>query len=519
MKNSSLAPLPTSNFAKYAFPGIILFIYFALIIFESSPPIFEDDFYYYFVIAKNIVNLGESSFTAGIKTNGYHPLWLFFLTLLGVATNFSLVAVRLAEFILCFMGSVLFLWAFPLQSLARTAVFSVVISVAARKVALNGMESSLLLLTGSFFLVAILSKKSAVVKRRQIFIPIAACAVAATRLDSTILIIPVLFFALIPISVKIRALLLMSFCGTVYASLNYFLFGTALPVSAEIKSLGGYQINEAYVDQVMATLGSGLGALGRSEVLTIALPILGLLCCLIEYQRFQKLSSVTRVLLGLSLGTVCYLAKILLGSSWRVWSWYGFPIIVLSQSLFLFFDRWTPVFRFKLEALVATLLFFWFALGITRHEGYEGFHRVTREFLHKYEDRFQGAMLAMGDRAGSLSYLYLPRSVFQLEGLVGSESYLNVIKRGGNINDYLCKVGVRIIVDYWNPNATLPSRSGESSRMDIDVYRSRLTSFTGPFVTVWLDDLIAAHSNIIAFDNSSIDDGDSTVAAWALRCP
>ena len=63
---------------------LILIIYcLAFISINYFPTaIFEDDVYFYFQIAKNILDLKQSTFDSISITNGYHPLWMIILTII-----------------------------------------------------------------------------------------------------------------------------------------------------------------------------------------------------------------------------------------------------------------------------------------------------------------------------------------------------------------------------------------------------------------------------------------------------
>lgn len=68
------------NFINFA---IFIILYFTTVYqpWLLSHYLFHDDSFYYFKIAENINNINMISFSGLTETNGFHPLWLFFLAL------------------------------------------------------------------------------------------------------------------------------------------------------------------------------------------------------------------------------------------------------------------------------------------------------------------------------------------------------------------------------------------------------------------------------------------------------
>ena len=72
--------------------------------------------------------------------------------------------------------------------------------------------------------------------------------VIAARLDAAFFVLPMLLVAPVSGAARLKATALIGACGLAYAVANQAIFGTWLPVSGSIKSLGGLQLNRAMLD-------------------------------------------------------------------------------------------------------------------------------------------------------------------------------------------------------------------------------------------------------------------------------
>jgi hypothetical protein len=67
---------------------------------QSHRVAFVDDAYYYFVVARHLVQSGQSTFDGFTLTNGYHPLWMALIALQYRFLGDSQLLTRTIEFLL-----------------------------------------------------------------------------------------------------------------------------------------------------------------------------------------------------------------------------------------------------------------------------------------------------------------------------------------------------------------------------------------------------------------------------------
>jgi hypothetical protein len=258
---------------------------------------------------------------AGLPTNGYHPLWMIVLVLWGHAFGFDLTAIRALEvgFFIAGQMALIALRSVPvilLLTLGSFLIFS--------RVAQFGMESSLFFLTGACFLGLALQPPESRPRHHGAWLFVAAGLAIGTRLDAALFVLPVI--ALMPIERRTRLLVVggLALCGAVHALVNRLYFGTALPVSGAIKSLGDAWVNTHLLDQIepIATYLPSMRAAAHPYAATLGLVLIG---------------------------SVLSALKLVLGSGWKIWFRYGYPAFLLALAIVVLLARF-PAARIWLPA-------------------------------------------------------------------------------------------------------------------------------------------------------------------------
>lgn len=477
-------------------------------------PRMSDDAYYYFVVAENVASHGRSEFTPGVPTNGYHPLWMLLLAAAGRVFGYGLATYKAVEIIAVSAGLAAFLYLFRIRGLVASLFCTFALWYVIRSFALDGMETSLLAPALILLAGACLSERESVVRHRPVLLFLACGLCMGTRLDSALLVLPILLLAApVRAGAKFRILAGLAVCGALYAAVNLLLFGAALPVSGSIKSLGGLQWNARFFRQITGSLDlKTLFTLTSTTALYIA-PLAALAIAAI-YRRLIPAGAdrlTTAFLYASVLGLALCTVKLLFFSSWQVWPWYSYPLLAFALPVVLMLERGfaaLPGYRLLTLVLALALVGYFFHHNLKSRS--PAFAAVNRGFLERHGQMLGGALVAMGDRAGSFAYGYAG-GVYQVEGLVNDSAYVDVLKRGGDLRPHLCAKGVTYLLDYETPLAGYESRR-------IEVLRPYLTGFRGPHIEVRRDEEAAHYQDLASYDNRAYDEGDYRLYAWRLDC-
>ena len=468
-----------------------------------------DDAFYYIVIARNIVEVGESAFFSGELTNGYHPLWLLYLTAGGRLLGFSLVAMKGLEIFSIFIGLVVFIRFFRFKSLIEASFYSLTIIFLLLSFAMVAMESSLIFPTLAFFFASMLSDEPFIKKHRAVLLFVSAALVIGTRLDAAAFVLPILAVARVNTRQKLGVFLALLVSGLIYLAINLWLFGQAFPVSSAIKSWGGLQWNTLYAGQIINAFREFSFASLNPNSAPFLFAGISLVLVLI-LKKTNKAPVVAAILLAALVGFILFEAKLLYASSWGVWRWYAY-----SQLVFALPVIWLLVGKLnrRLGQLVmiplSLLMFYPFSSSVLSDIRLGGYIGLTAKFLEIHEPLLAERTIAMGDRAGQAGYLY-KGNVFQLEGIVSSPAYVEVLKKGGDLRPYLCARGIEVIVDYEIP-------LGDYSEIDLEIFDPNLTTAKAASLRVFASEEIAQYADPQIWGVSGIQ--NSTIYAWQLSCP
>ncbi|MEP3330506.1 hypothetical protein [Sedimentitalea sp.] len=469
------------------------------------------------MIARNILEHGESSALLGTPTNGYHPLWMIVVTMYGSVFGFGLMGLRIFETLLFALALVILIRALEIRSFMYALLVTVGFHVIFFGWMVSGMEISLLLPLVCLFQGLMLRPDWRAGWIGTIGLLLSACAVIGTRLDAAFFVIPILLFAPLGLTRKSLVLAGLVAAAVAYTSVNLALFDTALPISGSVKSLGAPTLNTGYLEQ-LETAFSGLPStflVGDPFVTPFITAGIGI-CCLVigllpSLRNQQEFRATRGILLGATIGFLAYSAKLVFGSSWRVWFWYGYPSIFFLIPILAILHSQFGTYRI---AKAVSLIAIAGLMYVNRYVIAPDQNRSERipqnaAFYEMVEKDIGDGPVAMGDRAGTFGWMH-PHGLFQLEGLVNDVAYFALLERSGNVRATLCARGIRKVVDY-EPNL------GRYERHDIAVLRPFLTSFGGPFLTVYGDEEVARMKN----DPNTfglIEEADSTIYLWKLDC-
>lgn len=511
----SLAPSARNRLAGFLYGALIL-IGLAALVQVRGGFIIEDDARYYTVIAENIARDGRSTFDGQVLTNGYHPLWMVVLVAMAKTVGLSDAAIVAVELLLTAAGVMLLAGLFRSASLALRLVFATLFAVLATPLVGRGMEVSIFIFCFALFAQVLQRYRDG--EAGAVALGVAAGLAIGARLDAAVFVVPMLLLvaglrgALVP-------LLVMGVGGALYAGFNHIVFGIAFPVSGAIKSLGGVQVNARFLKE-FAPLSEpgglkGLLAFARSTVgkMTV-LAGLGALVLLAGRHR------ATPWVLGFLVGIALYFGKLTFGSSWAIWSWYGFPMFIGLFVVFLAADGWLARrgaaegwHAMVLAGLIALAGAGWIIrsnrVAVPPGTDFEEINKLAAQHLAPL---LQGARVAMGDRAGSFAHHY-PGPVTQTEGLVNDRAFYEALKAKGDVKGLLCRRGVRYFIAYQVD-------LGAYDAVRVPVLRRMLTQYEAPALTLRREDEVARVFDLARFDASRSDEGDSYLYVWRLSdCP
>ncbi|MFB6264271.1 MAG: hypothetical protein ABEL76_11705 [Bradymonadaceae bacterium] len=437
--------------------------------------LFADDAYYYFGIARNVWQRGMVSFDGLEPTSGFHPLWLanllpFFGLDLGRVGVLRAVGVySLALYVVAVVAAGRYLYR-SFGVLGATASLCFGIGVA-DDVFAAGMETSLAIPLAVLSLLhvdrrCVAPYPSEGADGRFLLLGLLLSLLQLARLDAVLLgAITVGAVCLVHVGraettghqtlgIGLRAAGPMAVSGAAYLAFNVWLTGCAVPISVRVKTMGDHLLNWKYLNLLvnhpawtpvaMATVG---GAVWCGWVIASG--------------RGGRGTVHPRDAAGLCSAAfmVVFSASNLLSSTWSLWIWYQYPLV-----LFAFF----AVPRIVEEASVgglsgdvrstgAAVLFVVTLVGVPVVQfasapdragaSFKLLNRAAAEEMNRRlgPDSMQ-TVVAMGERAGSFGYFF-DGHVVHMEGLVGTTSTLRAIRRD-RMAAFLDRRGVDMLVDY-----------------------------------------------------------------------
>ena len=473
-------------------------------------PFFQDDAYYYLVVARHLVQTGRSSFDGLTLTNGYHPLWMAMLVLLvKLSGSASTLLIRCLEYALGAISLVTVLLTVRLPNALLNLIFTVGYFYVLSSFCFSGMETTVL--ACCFGLFTYFSGRGEESIASGIIDGLLATAVIAARIDAALFIIPQMVLAARSWPRRLSALGVVLALGLIYAGLNIHYFGIAVPVSGQVKALGGLQINHLVLHVFREHTFVSATLYGEIFMFLLSLVLL----------RHVRNRSPRAVTLAYIMGFPIFILRMVFLSSWTLWSWYDYPLMfayvgIMPAILFIAHDAFAKFLSYRTMLLTASVLFLLHLANSSRHLLRPGhvipsdYFAITEKFLNRYGSTLDGSPLAMGDRAGYFAWRY-PGSVDQLEGIMNDKQYFDVLAQHGDIKALLCQRGIRYVVSY-EPDL------GNYDTHQVETIRPHLSQFAAARIEVRHADELGKFSDPAEFDASGWGDFNSTMYLWRLHC-
>ena len=423
--------------------------------------IFEDDAFYYLGVARNLAHGHGSTFTGLVETNGYHPLWM--LLLIPLAWLFDrpgelLLAVGVLQCLLWTaavhqalqIGRLVGSWVSAAGALAAYAVLAVLTG----HLAFDGMESAVLL---PLLLLAVRLVVSADARPgSDLRVGLVLAAVCLARLDAIAAAVPL---GLVCVgrdrpdrSVALRRTGLVAappaLALGLYAIVDVVVFGVALPVSGAAKLLGAPFVNTAPVRQFLQA-----GDFDGRPLWFGAVALALVAGAVVATTRGPPVDDARRRLLACTLalvgGEAILLIQLTFATSYRVWPWYHYQLVVFSFGALLLVlraaaDHSEVLARRACQVLVVGLLVVTCLVTLRSEAPDYAASPPAAEFVRR--ELPEDTVLAMGDRAGIFGFL-ADRRLLHVEGLTGDVDLLRAIA-DHRIVDAMTDAGVDYYVHY-----------------------------------------------------------------------
>jgi hypothetical protein len=470
---------------------------------------FADDAYYYFVVAQHIVHGGLSTFDGTTLTNGYHPLWMGLLALQFKTLGQSLLVTRCIEFLLGEGALVFALLLIRLPNLLLDILYTAGFFAIMQRISFNGMETALLVFC--FFLFTYIStRRSTETVSGSCLDGVLATAVVASRIDAIVFVLPQLLLTARSWSRRTVSVVILLLGGAIYGAANRYYFGMPVPISGEVKSLGGLQMNWALF-RFMGDLSEPLARLfyATGFLFTVALFLIG------KPRPYVS----RRVVIAFLLGFLVYSIRLAFLSSWVVWQWYGYPIIIgyfaCVPYLLVMLKDGLQNRQVSQQLIPATslALFVLLLFGLPKRVDHlrapvpGGTPAAGTDLPQAVARSTDGARVAMGDRAGTFAYYY-PGSVNQLEGIMNDKEYFRMLQSKKDVKALLCKRNVQFVVAYE------PDLADYKMHL-VHTIRPELSQYPAPEIPVLRDD------QVVRVQDLSPDrpaQGPTYLYVWKLRC-
>jgi hypothetical protein len=414
----------------------------------------SDDAFYYMEIAKNIIAGLGSTFDEITQTNGYHPLWMLILVILGLVVkvdslDFAVILLLLVNLFLV-LGTYVF---HRLQGeiLGRKDQFytaAIIFYFAALFIARSGMEVCLLFLVIPLFLLQLIRIERRPSLPAFVALGFLASILVLSRLDAVLFaaVVLSLYAGMIlssreklPTPKQLGAFAMGGVLFPIYLLYNLLNFDHVMPISGRVKALhfSGLFFSQRGWESLVEAITTEPYLLAFF-LLTIA--GLGIL----SVQIWKRFTIKEVVLLAPLIYPVLFFAYYLLSSDWPFWLWYFYPLAVSSSFGYIFIENQmlgASPFLSRLYRHSTTVL----AIGLLLLAGMK-FSTIPDRFVpnpileaatwvQEFSSEHPG-IYAMGDRAGAVSIL-LDEPLIQLEGLVADNELVNSIQEHRDLLDVL----------------------------------------------------------------------------------
>ncbi len=460
----------------------------------------DPDAAYGLIIARNLVERGLVTFDGQTLTSGFSPSWVGLLALQRLTLGPNLAFTFIVEAVLLTAALWILLRVSPVRSRFFQAAFTAAFAWIAAGMGLLGLETSLLAFGLSVFVAALVWRTESLLGGWAL--GFAALLCIATRIEAAFFVVPALMLAPTRVANRVTGLLLLTLGALGYGAADLIKFGAALPMTSQVRSLGGLQFNTALIDQGFEAFAiDGYGA--RLLIAGAALAIAPLFIPLTRTETPARALGIAA-----AVGGWLFLARLLLFSSWRVGPSQEFGVLFpLLTAYFVIaparaaglakLHGWMGQPRLlqpasaSLAGLVLAVLLGQSALAATdnmpppaqaKAQADEAAALIAR-LVDQYGARFDRGRMAMGDGAGLLAVSYAG-PVSGLEGQASDLAYLKILEAGGDITPLLCARGVRYF-------AALQPDMGRYGRAKLAVLDPAKTTHAGPTVDIDSRDEVA----------------------------
>jgi hypothetical protein len=414
---------------RVVIPAIIV-CFFLWRIFGGVDPLarFGDDFFYYAVPARNWVDGAGATFFPGEPTNGYHPLWFVWVTLLYWVAGTSSVFFALVDLTLMVLSvGFFFLFARFLRRVTGEHLAAVVgAGIAAINlcaIAAPGVETALVTFTASLLL-AYLSRKPLADQtvRDAAVVGLLGAALLLSRLDSVFL---GLGLAVAVLSRWDWRRLAACAAGAapvyLYFLLNLLVFGHLGTTSMEAKSLDAYWPPNWWL---LTHPQPVVGPIVVSAIVVVSLAVVVMV-------RRSDNNDLRRIALALAIAPLLQLAAQVFMSGWVLFPWYlYFFVMTLGAATALFvvrLRRWDALRSIGIP--LGAVIFGFLLLVLVKVETPDPAQQAApanAAQLRAFAAANPG-VYAMGDAAGAPAWV-MGQPIVQLEGLVMSHDFLDRIR-------------------------------------------------------------------------------------------
>ena len=425
-----------SFFIFYPLCCILIFLRLEIFYGSDVKAPFTDDFYYYLTTAKNFINLGSITFDKISITNGFQPLWFFFISFIFALSKndiFFNSIIIFSIFLFTFFSYFNFRKYFFQNNYSEVESHFIgcLISFLTLFFSKNGMEISLAVFFFSLSLIYL--NKNILVFCFLSFLTF------LSRLEFLIFYFLILINELF-INKKILykeyifKLSLLPFLIIFYISVNLYFYDVPFPESGIAKSLVHEIKFNKETFSFLSSNGYGMKFISAMFYFN-CIGIFFLFSKKIKY--FTKISLLTSLLFFISNS---------IRSAWPLWTWHFFFLgisssVLLNDFLNLFKLRFTKYSTIFIGIFFVSVYFFLFFKNLNMNNDH------ILNIAHKIENHYANSKyetFAMGDMAGKVSYL-LDKKLIQLEGLVGGKKVLRKIQN----QESLCELFKEFNVDIY----------------------------------------------------------------------
>lgn len=442
-----------------------LFYFFWMMDFRRILSVTPDDAAYFFKIAENVA-VGDGLTYDGInKTNGFQPLWLYFLIpvyYIYKGSPENLFRISLILQLVLLTSSAILTYSILSKFFTRSVslISSILFFVFVFFRSANGMESALLIFMLSV-LFAYGSKGQVFILQRpgrQFLFGVFLGLVMLSRLDTIFLAICIYIFLFLKLLIKtkerqrdcIRLLMIMTGSTIIispYLIYNYFNFGSIIPISGALKSsfphisLSGYALSRLGKNSLPIFLGCGY--------------LLWFFLRIKKLDEYKSSRQYFRLSMAIMSGAVLlHSLHTILFMKWAIFNWHFIPYvffgsIVISEPIYYFFFQ-NPLKIYRLLYWLGIVMLVLY-VGLKIHNRYDtprgGGFRVAsyKAALWARENTNKTDIFAMKD-AGNFGFFSL-RSVINLDGIVNNFEYQDALK-DQRLKEYLKRKGVKYLVQH-----------------------------------------------------------------------